>query len=115
MVATGIRGKIFPGPANCPRKRLPQRGLLGTFSQRKHGQGARVFAARGRWESVVVMKITMLLNVLSLGIGGTLALVSLADLAVGVPFGRFSWLTDLFLLSASGLLIWQVIETWFGK
>lgn len=61
------------------------------------------------------MKFTILLNTITLGVGVTLALVGGVDLALGVPFGRFSLITDIILLSASALLLWQTYETWFAR
>ena len=48
----------------------------------------------------------------ALAVAGLLGVVFLVDLAVGIPFQRFSWATDLIVLLACGLIIWQGIETW---
>lgn len=48
----------------------------------------------------------------SLGVAGLLAVIFLVDLIIGIPFGRFSIMTDAFVLLASGLIIYQGIETW---
>lgn len=46
------------------------------------------------------------------GIASLMALVFLLDLAIAIPFGRFSIWTDLCVLIAAGLVVWQTIETW---
>lgn len=48
----------------------------------------------------------------ALGISGLLALIFLLDLLLGIPFGRFSISTDIIVLIAAGLIIWQGVETW---
>lgn len=57
------------------------------------------------------MKINQILCWAALGVSAILALVFLADLIVGMPFERFSVMTDLFIIVASGLIIWQSVET----
>lgn len=50
---------------------------------------------------------------IALGIAGLLALVCLVDLAVAIPFGRLSVSTDVLVIIASGLILWQGLDTWF--
>lgn len=59
------------------------------------------------------MKLQRILCAASLGVAGLVAILFLVDLLVGIPFGRFSWATDVVVLIACGLLIWQGLETWF--
>jgi len=47
-----------------------------------------------------------------LGIAGILGLLFLLDLAIGIPFGRSDITTDILIVMAAGLLIWQGVETW---
>jgi hypothetical protein len=47
-----------------------------------------------------------------LGIAGILGLLFLLDLAIGIPFGRSDITTDILVVLAAGLLIWQGVETW---
>ena len=49
---------------------------------------------------------------LALGVAGLLGVVFLVDLVVAIPFGRQGMVTDLLVVSASGLIIWQGTETW---
>jgi hypothetical protein len=48
----------------------------------------------------------------ALGVSGLLALIFLLDLLLGIPFGRFSISTDIIVLLAAGLILWQGVETW---
>ena len=50
----------------------------------------------------------------SLGIAGVLGLMFLLDLIIGIPFGRSDITTDILIILAAGLLIWQGVETWLG-
>ncbi|MBX9655459.1 hypothetical protein K2Y11_17735 [bacterium] len=47
-----------------------------------------------------------------LGIAGILGLLFLLDLVIGIPFGRSDITTDILVVLAAGLLIWQGVETW---
>ena len=48
----------------------------------------------------------------ALVLSGLLALLFLLDLALAIPFGRFSVFTDLAVIIAAGLIIWQTVETY---
>ena len=58
------------------------------------------------------MKLGKGLCLVAMLLAGLLALVFLADLVIGIPFGRFSPLTDVLVIVSSGLILWQGIETW---
>ena len=57
------------------------------------------------------MKLDKLLTFAALGIASLLGIVFLVDAIVGIPFGRFSIMTDVVVVAAAGLIIWQCIET----
>jgi hypothetical protein len=61
------------------------------------------------------MNLKKILCLIALVIAGLLALLFVLDLAIGIPFGRSDITTDILVALAAGLLIWQGIETWFGK
>lgn len=58
------------------------------------------------------MNLQKILCGAALGVSGLLALIFAIDLIAGIPFGRFSVSTDIIVLLASGLILWQAIETW---
>ena len=58
------------------------------------------------------MKVARALSGTGIGIACLLALVFLVDLAIGIPFKRSSWLTDVLVVSSAGLLIWQGLENY---
>lgn len=58
------------------------------------------------------MNLKKILSMTALGIAGICGLLFLLDLAIGIPFGRSSITTDVLVIIAAGLLIWQGIETW---
>jgi hypothetical protein len=60
----------------------------------------------------MAMRLQKVLCGSALAIAGLLALVFLLDLAIKIPFGRFSWSTDVLVVLASALIIWQGLETW---
>ena len=45
-------------------------------------------------------------------IAALLALVSLLDLATGIPFAKQSMAHDIILLVAGGIICWQSFEVW---
>lgn len=57
------------------------------------------------------MKLSKILCYVAIGIAGLLAVVFLLDLTTGLFFDRFSIATDVIVLIASGLLLWQSVET----
>lgn len=57
------------------------------------------------------MRLQRILVWTALAVAGLVAIIFSLDLAIALPFSRFSWATDLIVLIASGLLIWQSIET----
>ena len=59
------------------------------------------------------MKIQKVLCAGTLGIAGLLAVIFLVDLLAGIFFGRQYPMTDMFVVLACGLIIWQGLETWF--
>ena len=62
---------------------------------------------------MLVMKtVNKVLCGAALGVGGLLGVVFLVDLIAGIPFGR-EIATDILVVIASGLLLWQGLETWF--
>ena len=48
------------------------------------------------------------------GTRGNLGTAVLLDLIIGIPFGRSDITTDILIILAAGLLIWQGIETLLG-
>ena len=63
--------------------------------------------------TTLVMKLPKILCASALGIAGFLGLLFLVDMIAGIPFGRFSIPTDIVVILACGLIIWQGLETWF--
>lgn len=61
----------------------------------------------------LVMRLPKILCATALGIAGVVGLVFLLDLIIGIPFGRENLGTDLIVLVACALLLWQGLETWF--
>ena len=61
----------------------------------------------------LVMKIDKILCGTAIGVAGLMALVMLLDLAIKWPFDRFSITSNIFVLIAAGLIIWQGLETWW--
>lgn len=59
------------------------------------------------------MRLPKILCATSLGIAAVVGLVFLLDLLIKIPFERFDVTTDIVVIIACGLLIWQGIETWF--
>ena len=49
----------------------------------------------------------------SLGIASLLGVVFLVDLIARIPFGGSSLTTDICVVLASALIIWQGLETWW--
>lgn len=64
--------------------------------------------------TALTMNLKKGLTLTALIIAGVLAVVFLLDLAIGIPFERQDITTDILVILASGLLIWQGIETWIG-
>lgn len=58
------------------------------------------------------MNLKKILCMTALAIAGILALLFLLDLAIAIPFGRSDLTTDILVVVAAGLIIWQGIETW---
>lgn len=58
------------------------------------------------------MKSGKLLCLAAIILAGLLGGVFLLDLAMGIPFGRFDYGTDIIVIVAAGLIVWQGIETW---
>lgn len=57
------------------------------------------------------MKLNAVLTWGSLIIAGLLGLLFLIDVATGLFFQRFSLLTEICVIIAAGLIIWQGVET----
>ncbi|QDU64793.1 hypothetical protein Pan216_56850 [Planctomycetes bacterium Pan216] len=57
------------------------------------------------------MKLSKVLNLVTLIIAAILAVIFILDLVLGLPFGRYSLMTDIIVLVAAGLIIWQGWET----
>ena len=62
----------------------------------------------------IPMNVKKILCGSALGIAGVLGLMFLLDLIIGIPFGRSDITTDILIILAAGLLIWQGVETWLG-
>jgi threonine/homoserine/homoserine lactone efflux protein len=60
----------------------------------------------------IAMNLKKVLSMTSMVIAGVLGVVFLLDLAVGMPFGRSDVVTDVLVIVAAALLIWQGVETW---
>ena len=58
------------------------------------------------------MKLSKILCAGAIGIAGLMGLVFLLDLLIKVPFDRFSWSTDVMIVTATALIIWNGWETW---
>lgn len=61
----------------------------------------------------LVMKLPKILCAAAIAIAGVIGLIFLVDLIIGIPFGRFDWMTDTIVVIACALLLWQALETWF--
>lgn len=60
----------------------------------------------------IAMNLKKILSMTAMVIAGVLGVVFLLDLAVGIPFGRSDVVTDVLVIVAAALLIWQGVETW---
>ncbi len=60
---------------------------------------------------VGLMKLNRILCWASIVIAALLAVIFALDLAVGLFFNRFSITTDIIVLIACALIIWQSVET----
>ena len=60
-----------------------------------------------------MMNVPKALCGVSLGVASLLGVVFLVDLIAAIPFSRFSVTTDVCVLLAALLLIWQGLETWW--
>lgn len=60
----------------------------------------------------LTMNLKKILCMTAMVFAGILGLIFLLDLLLGMPFGRSDIYTDIFVILAAGLLIWQGIETW---
>lgn len=60
----------------------------------------------------IAMNLKKILCMAAMVIAGVLGIVFLLDLALGMPFGRSDITTDILVVVAAGLLIWQGVETW---
>lgn len=61
------------------------------------------------------MKLDKLFCLVAAILAGLVGLAFLADLLAGIPFGRFSVAADLIFAAASGLIVWQALETLVSK
>lgn len=59
------------------------------------------------------MNLKKILCMAAMAIAGLLGILFLLDLAIGIPFGRSDITTDVMVVLAAGLLVWQGVETWF--
>jgi hypothetical protein len=57
------------------------------------------------------MKLNKVLVFGVLGLAGIILAIFLLDLTIKVPFGRGEMWTDIFVVLACGLILWQGIET----
>ena len=60
------------------------------------------------------MNLKRALSLTAMIVAGALAVLFILDLAVGIPFGRSDMTTDIIILVAAALIIWQGVETWLG-
>lgn len=58
------------------------------------------------------MRISKPLCAVAMSIAAALLVIFALDLAIQIPFGRFSYWTDILVIIGSGLIIWQGVETW---
>lgn len=60
----------------------------------------------------LTMNLKKILCMTAMVLAGILGLIFLLDLLLGIPFGRSDIMTDVFVILAAALLIWQGVETW---
>ena len=81
-------------------------------SEHRHDVIMAHCANRGEGMVIAMKMLNKALCGLALGIAGLLGVVFLVDLIVAIPFGRLEVVTDILVVVASGLVIWQGTETW---